>query len=341
MVMTLGLATSISLYRGHHVHHIDAHGARIHDDAKYKILCTDEMAQSNRKTTLSSTPSRSDTGSPVDPEIPARNFEFINLSTASPDVKNAGQRKVVRAHVVRDTCRQRKLQRLQTEKLKGRRLEPSIPSSEPRPAADEPLHEYIHINRSTRRAAEILHRSNSYDFESDGSSDMAYSFGEAVSPPNREPDSNVDLTNGPPSISQWSEALQNQPNLPLPFIPITQHIKNMGVAMFPLSSLYKFNPVDPDGCLGWHPEEEVVYHGTLYVTSTYATLISGKPESKETMSHMGRVVTMVNSRLQEMGTAGNDPTHKGLVEAIACIALAEVSCYKFTFVIIAEARGRH
>jgi hypothetical protein len=68
------------------------------------------------------------------------------------------------------------------------------------------------------------------------------------------------------------------------------------------------------------------------VTSTYANLLSGRTESNDAMIHMGKVVTMVNSRLKEIGMlgGGNNVT-EGLIGAVASIALAEVGllhvCY--------------
>lgn len=49
-------------------------------------------------------------------------------------------------------------------------------------------------------------------------------------------------------------------------------------------------------------------------------------ESNDALMHMGKVVTMVNSRLQEIGSlGGGENVTEGLIGAVASIALAEES----------------
>lgn len=114
---------------------------------------------------------------------------------------------------------------------------------------------------------------------------------------------------------------------PDPYLsPIVYHIRTMGTAMFPLATTFKFNPLCPNGCVGWSLNDKAVCHGILYSTSSYANLISGVSESKESIMHVSKTVEMVNKRLKEINEAGNGSgVDEGIIGAVASIALTEVS----------------
>ena len=257
-------------------------------------------------------------------DSPAQSFEFINLTTTRPYAKDVGQRKVVRAHVAKDFSRKRKLQKLQADKLKGRKIQP--------------------LN-SMQRLAEGVHHSPIRSFATmQPTSHIIDSKTTPVLPPDeclpsrKEEEPNDLLENPTPILDPHSsffehafpmsdlvgvnfQALDPEPQIS----SIVQHVRDSGTALFPLSTLYEFNPARCKDPAGWSPDDKAAYHGIMYVTSTYANLLSGRAESSHALMHMGKVVTMVNSRLQEIGSGdGCNGVTEGLIEAVTSIALAEV-----------------
>lgn len=219
------------------------------------------MDQLRRIDAYDSTSTRSSTGSPVDSEDPSdRSFEFINLSTTGPSAKDVGQRKVVRAHVVKDFSRKRKLQRLQAEKLKGRKIQPSIALRNPTERSQPPVRSVPTIQPtpqidSPRYPGVPCENDNpSYQEEE---SDITLE----VSTPILEP--HPDLFDHAFSISGLSgtpfPGLDADPQI----TSIVRHVHNMGTAMFPLSTMYRFNPVCCNGPVGWDLDDEAAHHGIM------------------------------------------------------------------------------
>lgn len=205
---------------------------------------------------------RSSTGSPVDSEDPPpRSFEFINLSTTGPTAKDLDQRKVVRAHVVKDFSRKRKLQRLQAEKLKGRRIQPSIPITSSTETSDSAAcsvpttrHSGHHVKI---RQIPILESTCAQP------SQQEETFIDALEESAPILDPHPDLFDHAFSISGLGgvsfQAFDFEPQI----TSILQHVRTMGTAMFPLSTMYKFNPVCCNGPIGWDVDDRAAYHGIM------------------------------------------------------------------------------
>lgn len=286
------------------------------------------MDKLSRVDSRGSASTRSSTASPVESEDPVRSFEFINLTTAGPPSRDVGQRRVVRAHVVKDFSRKRKLQRLQAEKLKGRKLQPSLPTNPqqiqvaPKPA--------LHPTLSTQPAqpkVEENQASSSQNLNSLPTRAEEESY-DPLEDPSPILDPHPDLFDHAFSISGLGGVTFQALEPDRALSSVVRHVRDMGTAMFPLSTMYKFNPVCCNGPIGWDVDDRAAYHGIMYVTSTYANLLSGRTESNDAMMHMGKVVTMVNSRLREIGLIGGGAgVTEGLIGAVASIALAEVSIF--------------
>jgi hypothetical protein len=111
--------------------------------------------------------------------------------------------------------------------------------------------------------------------------------------------------------------------------PIIYHITAMGNAMYPLVSSFRFNPISPAAWFDHALRDEALFHALLYTTSSYAGLISGTTESKESIIHVGKSVSLVKERLNCMGDVRKGQVVSVLVEgtvrAVSCLAITEVS----------------
>jgi hypothetical protein len=110
---------------------------------------------------------------------------------------------------------------------------------------------------------------------------------------------------------------------------IIHHITEMGYAMYPHLVSFKINPISPtawfDSALG----DEALFHALLYTTTSYAGLIAGSTETKESIVHLGKSVGLVKERLDLMCDVRKGGKVTVLVEgtarAVSCLALTEVS----------------
>lgn len=220
------------------------------------------MDQLRRIDSHDSISTRSSTGSPIDSEDSStRSFEFINLTTTGPTAKDVGQRKVVRAHVVKDFSRKRKLQRLQAEKLKGRKIQPSIPPRSSTKSSQSLIRsvpatlttsQCVDFQQPPTTPAEI----DQPDFKEEESYD-----------PFEDPipilDPHPDLFDHAFSISGLGGTSFQSFDANPQFSSVIHHVHNMGTAMFPLSTMYKFNPVCCNGPVGWDLDDRAAYHGIM------------------------------------------------------------------------------
>ncbi|TAQ89839.1 hypothetical protein B7494_g1825 [Chlorociboria aeruginascens] len=78
------------------------------------------------------------------------------------------------------------------------------------------------------------------------------------------------------------------------------HIITVGSAMYPLEVVLHFNPLSPASWFEFAFSDEALFHALMYTTSAYAGLISGSPETKEAITHMGKSISLVNTRLETM-----------------------------------------
>ena len=110
--------------------------------------------------------------------------------------------------------------------------------------------------------------------------------------------------------------------------PIIYHLNIVGSAMYPLESAMKFNPLSAAPWFDFALSDETLFHALLYTTSTYAGLILGSTESKDSIVHVGKSVSLLNRRLKGLGSKtlqfeGVD-VEDATIGAVSCLAITEV-----------------
>jgi hypothetical protein len=112
--------------------------------------------------------------------------------------------------------------------------------------------------------------------------------------------------------------------------PIIHHITEMGYAMCPHLVSFKINPIGPTAWFDHALRDEALFHALLYTTTSYAGLIGGSTETKESIVHFGKSVSLVKERLSSMCDLknGNEVTVlvEGTARAVSCLAFTEVRC---------------
>jgi hypothetical protein len=110
--------------------------------------------------------------------------------------------------------------------------------------------------------------------------------------------------------------------------PIIHHITEMGYAMCPHLFSFRINPIGPTTWFHDALRDEALFHALLYTTTSYAGLIGGSTETKESILHFGKSVSLVKERLMSMCDVRNGNTVTVLVEgtarAVSCLAFTEV-----------------
>lgn len=213
-------------------------------------------------------------------------FEFVNGTDPFRN-KDPEIRKLVRAHVVKDSSRKRKLQK------RG-------------------------INKGRTGKGK-------YDdkIEARGSeSESLITSENTLSPSTIGADSEIE------GVACWfplpTPGLDPHPQLS----PLIYHISKVGESMWPLSDLLRFNPISPASWFDWCLTDEALFHALLYTTSTYAGLFAGTTDSKESIVHVGKSLSLINERLSRMGVEVEVET--GTIGAVSCLALTEVSSEMFS-----------
>jgi hypothetical protein len=111
--------------------------------------------------------------------------------------------------------------------------------------------------------------------------------------------------------------------------PIIHHITQMGHAMCPHLLSFRINPIGPTAWFDQALRDEALFHALLYTTTSYAGLIGGSTETKESIIHFGKSVGLVKERLRDMCDVrnGNQVTVfvEGTARAVSCLAFTEVS----------------
>jgi len=109
---------------------------------------------------------------------------------------------------------------------------------------------------------------------------------------------------------------------------IIHHITEMGYAMCPYPVSFKMNPIGPASWFDHALRDEALFHALLYTTTSYAGLIGGSTETKESVVHLGKSVGLVKGRLRSMCDVanGNEVTVlvEGTARAVSCLAFTEV-----------------
>lgn len=233
---------------------------------------------------------RGNNTSPVKERTPVpQKFEFVNGATPFVN-RDPVVRKLVRAHVVRDSSRRKK-----------RWKQLNNPTGKRKPSRADDANGSNKISEAA---------------------DSGFTVDEPLS---RENDQAMAL-----SLSAHSSTIFPSPALdPHPELsPIICHVTNMGAAMWPLETSLRYNPISPASWFDWALSDEALFHALLYTTSTYAGLISGSTESGEAIVHEGKSMSLVNQRLSRLGplTFEKDETRidEGTIGAVSCLAITEV-----------------
>ncbi len=90
----------------------------------------------------------------------------------------------------------------------------------------------------------------------------------------------------------------------------------------------KINPIGPTSWFDHALRDEALFHALLYTTTSYAGLIRGSTETKESVVHFGKSVSLVKERLKSICDVRNGNKLTSLVEgtarAVSCLAFTEV-----------------
>lgn len=111
--------------------------------------------------------------------------------------------------------------------------------------------------------------------------------------------------------------------------PVIHHITEMGYAMCPHLVSFRTNPIGPTSWFDHALRDEALFHALLYTTTSYAGLTGGSTETKDSIVHFGKSVSLVKDRLKSMCDVanGNEVTIlvEGTARAVSCLAFTEVS----------------
>ena len=152
---------------------------------------------------------------------------------------------------------------------------------------------------------------------------------EIMRPMTRQHDSGYKLEASTENMSQISmtthgidcprHGLHPHPRL----LPVLYHISCLGAAMWPLESLLKFNLTRPTLWFDWALQDLALFEALLYTTSSYAGLLLGSTESKESIMHVGNALSLLRTRVLEPRAFGQ-VVQDSTVAAVSCLALTEV-----------------
>ena len=110
---------------------------------------------------------------------------------------------------------------------------------------------------------------------------------------------------------------------------IIHHVTEMGYAMYPNLVSFKMSPISPTAWFDSALRDEALFHALLFTTTSYAGLIGGSTETKESIVHFGKSVGLVKERLEWMCDVRSGRKVTVLVEgtarAVSCLAFTEVS----------------
>jgi hypothetical protein len=114
---------------------------------------------------------------------------------------------------------------------------------------------------------------------------------------------------------------------------IIHHVTEMGYAMYPDLVSFKMSPISPTAWFDSALRDEALFHALLFTTTSYAGLIGGSTETKESIVHFGKSVGLVKERLEGMCDVRSGRKVTVLVEgtarAISCLAFTEVSYFDY------------
>ncbi|TVY49294.1 hypothetical protein LOCC1_G002080 [Lachnellula occidentalis] len=100
---------------------------------------------------------------------------------------------------------------------------------------------------------------------------------------------------------------------------LDQYLKHAPRRLYPLESCLRTNPLRSPEWFQYAIRDAAMLHGMLYAGSLYLALLEGKTGTKDSMHHLGHVVSIVKKRLNESDGGIEDST----LGAISCLALGE------------------
>ncbi|TVY93879.1 hypothetical protein LAWI1_G000432 [Lachnellula willkommii] len=98
-----------------------------------------------------------------------------------------------------------------------------------------------------------------------------------------------------------------------------QYLIHASRRLYPLESCLRTNPLRSPEWFQYAIRDAAMLHGMLYAGSLYLALLEGKTGTKDSMHHLGHVVSIVKQRLDESDGGIEDST----IGAISCLALGE------------------
>jgi len=104
---------------------------------------------------------------------------------------------------------------------------------------------------------------------------------------------------------------------------LDQYLIHAPRRLYPLESCLRSNPLRSPEWFQYAIRDAAMLHGMLYAGSLYLALLEGKTGTKDSMHHLGHVVSIVKKRLNESDGGIEDST----IGAISCLALGEVCAY--------------
>ncbi|TVY14712.1 hypothetical protein LARI1_G006080 [Lachnellula arida] len=102
-------------------------------------------------------------------------------------------------------------------------------------------------------------------------------------------------------------------------ILLDQYLIHAPRRLYPLESCLRTNPLRSPEWFQYAIRDAAMLHGMLYAGSLYLALLEGKTGTKDSMHHLGHVVSIVKKRLDESDGGIEDST----IGAISCLALGE------------------
>ncbi|KAE8441420.1 hypothetical protein EG329_004976 [Mollisiaceae sp. DMI_Dod_QoI] len=219
-------------------------------------------------------------------------FAFVN-STAPGRNRDPEVRKLVRGHVVRDSSRRKKLQRQQQVS--------SFENVQPRQQPRQQL---------SQQARDVVNEGETYD----SAGCISLNAEQATTAISRR-------------YFESAPSFPTQGMDPHPYLsPYLYRITALGEAMYPLVSSFRFNPISPATWFDCALRDEALFHAILYVTCTYADLITGAGENPEAIQHVGKSVSLVKERLDQIIQIGRRPEFEFVemtVRTVSCLAITE------------------
>lgn len=215
-----------------------------------------------------------------------RQFAFVNSSTGKRE-KDPGVRKLIKSHA-------RKNPVLEKKRQKNTATGPSRWESDTRDAEGV-------LSISLTRA----------------SSDL-----EAYNPEQTDLNTAQQLSGASTAWCEWEYPIEMQPRthrlLECYLIYVTSR-------MYPEHLLIRSNPLTSSAWFRYAVTDATMLHAMLYSGALYLALLEGRTETRDTIYHLNKTISMINERLSSSPQFVEDST----IGAISCLALGSVRILEF------------